>query len=120
MDNHERTAWGAFKQVCQGFLGKHKAANYAASVDGLIESYQQLGCNMSLKLHFLHSHLSFFPENGDVSVNMVSAFTTVLPDWRTDTRESGALPCLRTSAGICSVMNLMLPTNARLNTIKSL
>ena len=22
---------------------------------------------MSLKLHFLHSHLSFFPENGDVS-----------------------------------------------------
>lgn len=67
MDNHELTAWGAFKQVCQGFLGKYKAANYAASVDGLIESYQQLGCNMSLKLHFLHSHLSFFPENGDVS-----------------------------------------------------
>ena len=67
LDDHELTAWGAFKQVCQGFLGKYKAANYAASVDGLIESYQQLGCNMSLKLHFLHFHLSFFPENGDVS-----------------------------------------------------
>ena len=27
-----------------------------------------MGCNMSLKLHFLHSHLYFFPENlGDVS-----------------------------------------------------
>jgi hypothetical protein len=40
MDNHALTAWGAFKQVCQGFLGKYKAANYAAPVDRLIESYQ--------------------------------------------------------------------------------
>lgn len=120
MDNHELTAWGAFKQVCQGFLGKYKAANYAASVDELIESYQQLGCNMSLKLHFLHSHLSFFPENEDVSDEHGERFTRVLPEWKTDTRESGALPCLRTSAGIYSVMNLMLHTNARLITIKSL
>ncbi|GBN35659.1 hypothetical protein AVEN_190972-1 [Araneus ventricosus] len=22
-----------------------------------------MGCNMSLKIHFLHSHLEFFPEN---------------------------------------------------------
>ncbi|GBN83464.1 hypothetical protein AVEN_116162-1 [Araneus ventricosus] len=22
-----------------------------------------MGCNMSLKIHFLHSHLKFFPEN---------------------------------------------------------
>nr|CAH7733773.1 unnamed protein product [Callosobruchus chinensis] len=22
-----------------------------------------MGCNMSLKVHFLHSHLDFFPEN---------------------------------------------------------
>ncbi|GBM80409.1 hypothetical protein AVEN_166261-1 [Araneus ventricosus] len=27
-----------------------------------------MGCNMSLKIHFLHSHLDFFPENfGTVS-----------------------------------------------------
>ncbi|GBM63474.1 hypothetical protein AVEN_260906-1 [Araneus ventricosus] len=27
-----------------------------------------MGCNMSLKIHFLHSHLEFFPENlGSVS-----------------------------------------------------
>jgi len=28
-----------------------------------LQSYQKLGCNMSLKIHFLHSHLNFFPEN---------------------------------------------------------
>ena len=79
MDNHELTAWGAFKQVCQGFLGKHKAENYSALVDRLIESYQQLGCNMSLNLHFFHSHLLDFSQRMEMSVmNMVSAFIKVL------------------------------------------
>ena len=30
--------------------------------DNLLQSYQKLGCNMSLKIHFLHSHLDFFSE----------------------------------------------------------
>jgi len=25
--------------------------------------YMEMGCRMSLKVHFLHSHLDFFPEN---------------------------------------------------------
>ena len=32
-------------------------------VSHLIESYEKLGCHMSLKLHFLHSHLDFFLDN---------------------------------------------------------
>jgi hypothetical protein len=32
-------------------------------VDELLSAYKALGCNMSLKIHFLHSHLDFFPEN---------------------------------------------------------
>ena len=28
-----------------------------------MQSYQKLGCNVSLKIHFLHSHLDLFPEN---------------------------------------------------------
>ena len=27
------------------------------------KSYQDMGCNMSLKIHFLDSHLDFFPDN---------------------------------------------------------
>ena len=29
----------------------------------LQQYYDRLGCNMPLKLHFLHSHLNFFPED---------------------------------------------------------
>ncbi|UYV79693.1 hypothetical protein LAZ67_18000295 [Cordylochernes scorpioides] len=43
----EAAAWNSFINVCKNFLGSVKA----------------LGCNMSLKIHFLHSHLDFFPDN---------------------------------------------------------
>jgi len=37
-------------------------------VKDLLTSYKPMGCNMSLKSHFLDSHLHFFPENlGEVS-----------------------------------------------------
>ena len=64
----ELRAWNSFKAVCKGLLGKHKDPNYQLLVNNLIDSYKSLGCTMSLKLHFLFSHLDFFPENAaDVS-----------------------------------------------------
>jgi hypothetical protein len=34
----------------------------------MLEAYRMMGCNTSLKVHFLHSHLDFFPANlADVS-----------------------------------------------------
>ena len=34
----------------------------------MLQACQDLGCRMSLKINFLHSHLDFFPDNlGDVS-----------------------------------------------------
>ena len=37
-------------------------------VQDLLTSYKAMGCNMSLKIPFLESHLDFFPENlGEVS-----------------------------------------------------
>ena len=68
MNGLELTAWRSFRNVCTGFLGKHRDDNYVAKIDQLMRSYQALGCNMSLRMHFLHPHLSFFLENlGDVS-----------------------------------------------------
>ena len=29
----------------------------------MIEAFRRLGSRVNLKLHFLHSHLKFFPEN---------------------------------------------------------
>jgi hypothetical protein len=44
-------------------LGYRKAENYHEIVSNLLTAYKAMGCNMSLKVHFLGSHLDFFPEN---------------------------------------------------------
>jgi hypothetical protein len=59
----ECEAWEAFKWICENFLGNQKSPMYKEGVKKLLASYQAMGCRMSLKLHFLHSHLDFFPEN---------------------------------------------------------
>jgi len=58
---NEKAPWVSFKLVVKGFLGIRRAQNYEELVNNLLQSYQKLGCNMSLKIHFLHSHLDFFP-----------------------------------------------------------
>ena len=55
-----KVAWHSFKFVVKGFLGNRKAQNYEELVNNLLQSYQKLGSYMSLKTHFLHSHLGFF------------------------------------------------------------
>ncbi|UYV68034.1 hypothetical protein LAZ67_5002873 [Cordylochernes scorpioides] len=59
----EAAAWNSFRKVCKIFLGSVKVENYRDIVNDLLLSYKALGCNMSLKIHFLHSHLDFFPDN---------------------------------------------------------
>jgi len=72
----ERNAWLSFKRICKDFLGYRKAANYEDVVQDLLTSYKAMGCNMSLKIHFLESRLDFFPENlGEVSDEQVKDFT---------------------------------------------
>ena len=54
--------------LANDFLGNHKEANCQDVVQHLLTSYKAMGCNMSLKIHFLESHLDFFSENlGEVS-----------------------------------------------------
>ena len=68
LSDKEKAAWQSFQKVSNGFLGNFKAANFRELVQDLMHSYEQLGCNMSLKMHFLFSHLDFFPLNcGEVS-----------------------------------------------------
>jgi len=55
--------WLAFESVVKNFLGNHRAPNASELVDELLRAYQNLGCRMSLKIHFLHSHFKFFPKN---------------------------------------------------------
>ena len=68
MSDLERNALQAFRMIVEGFLGKHRRDDYAMFVSNLNKSYEELGCRMSLRLHFLHSHLDFFRDNlGNVS-----------------------------------------------------
>ena len=45
------------------FLGINKSSDYKEIVAKLLKDYKQIGAHMSLKLHFLHSHLDLFPAN---------------------------------------------------------
>jgi hypothetical protein len=68
LNETERNAWLSFKRICKDFLGNCKAASCQNIVQDLLTSYKTMGCNMSLKIHFLESRLDFFPENlGEVS-----------------------------------------------------
>lgn len=64
----ELAAWDAFVLVVHKYLGNERAENYIELVESMLMAYQKFGCRMSLKMHFLHSHLDFFPANlGSVS-----------------------------------------------------
>ena len=68
MSSCERTAWEAFTSAVYNFLGNHKPDDYVQVVQALVNSFQELGCRMSVKLHFLDSHLQYSPDNlGDYS-----------------------------------------------------
>ncbi|GBN45564.1 hypothetical protein AVEN_270275-1 [Araneus ventricosus] len=56
----EKAAWLAFKSVCTHFLGNKQAVNYEDLVGDMVKRFRVIGCNMSLKLHVLDSHLNFF------------------------------------------------------------
>ena len=64
----ELNAWNAFSDIVHNFLGNRKRDRYKKIVDNLLDTYQKLGANMSIKIHYLHSHLDHFPDNlGDMS-----------------------------------------------------
>ena len=63
MSEIELASWLSFVEVVQSFLGNRKADNYKDIVQKLLDNFQALGINMSIKVHFLHSHLDRFPEN---------------------------------------------------------
>ncbi|KRX89390.1 hypothetical protein T4E_3873 [Trichinella pseudospiralis] len=52
--------WVAFMNIVSGFLGKKKDPEYGQLVNDMLENFEKLGCNLNLKLYFLHLHLDFF------------------------------------------------------------
>ncbi|UYV65005.1 hypothetical protein LAZ67_3002781 [Cordylochernes scorpioides] len=63
MNGIEEAAWSGFKAVVHGFLGNRRDDNYKEIVQNMLKSYEALGINMSIKVHYLHSYLDKFPDN---------------------------------------------------------
>lgn len=56
----EKAAWQSFREVTLKFLGNIKDPQYKNIVERMVTSFQNLGCLMNLKLHFLDSHIEYF------------------------------------------------------------
>ena len=68
MTDNEKSARIEFIWIVQNFLGNKKSPNYIQHIEQIMLHFQRLGCHMSIKMHFLFSHLDRFPENlGDLS-----------------------------------------------------
>jgi len=95
LNETERNAWLSFKRICKDFLRNHKAAKYQDVVQDLLTTYKAMGCNMSLKIHLLESHLDFFPENlGEASEEHGERFhQDILDIWKNGTKASGPKVC---------------------------
>ena len=56
MMDTEYDAWQAFVWAVEWFSGNRRDQDYVNLVNRLLESFHKLLCNMSIKVHFLHSH----------------------------------------------------------------
>ena len=57
----ELQARKAFSNVVKNTLGNMKSQNLSELVENLLLAFHNLQCKMSVKVHFLHSHLDYFP-----------------------------------------------------------
>ena len=68
MTTKEKETWVGFKDAVSKSLGNYKDPDCKAIVRNVLDKFQALGCSMSVKLHFHHSHVDSFSENlGSVS-----------------------------------------------------
>ena len=63
MTDVEKSVWLSFREVVFKFLGNENDPDYRSIVRNMLDKFQKLGCRMSIKVLFLHSHLDFFPLN---------------------------------------------------------
>jgi hypothetical protein len=120
LQGDEKKAWDAFRLVSTNFLGNIRAENYKELTEDMLSFYQKLGCNMSVKLHMLHSHLDFFPDNCGMFIDEHGELCIrKLQRWRNDIRESGPLPCWLTAVGHSSETLLSSYTSDRQGEVAS-
>jgi len=90
MNDTEKATWDSFKGTVKNFLGNKKSENYKEIVAEMVENFRVLGCNMNLKLHFLDSHIDYFPMNlGAYSEEQEERFHQDIKRRKDDTKGDG-------------------------------
>ena len=59
----EKKAWHDYKNVVEQFPGNVKSRKWKKQISKMVHSFKKLEYLMSLKLHFIDSHVKYFPEN---------------------------------------------------------
>jgi len=116
LQDEEKEIWDSFKFVVKGFSGNRRAQNYEDVVNNLLQNYQKLRCNMSLKIHFLHSHLDFSQRivvQWMMNTENISIKTFL--QWRRDIKGNGTGLCSPTTAGLWQGISLPWNTGDRQN-----
>jgi len=89
LQGDEGKSWDAFRLVSTNFLGNIRAENYKELIEDMLSLHHKLGCNMSLMIHMLHSHLDFFLDNcGMFSGEHGELIVRKLQRWRKDIKIS--------------------------------
>jgi len=121
LQGDENRVWDSFKSVLKGLLENRRAQNYEDLVNNLLQSYQKLGCNMSLKIHFIHSHLDFSQR---IVVQWVANTENVsiktFLQWRRYIKGNETELCPLTSTGLRQRMSLPWNTSDRQNKKKNI
>ena len=121
LQGDEKAAWDSFKFVVKVFLGNKRSQYCEQLVNNRLQSYQKLGCNMLLKIHFLHSHLDFFRRivvRRVMKTESVSIKTFL--QWRRDIKADGTVLSSQTTAGLWQWMPVPWNTSERQNEKKKI
>ena len=83
MNTVEKAAWSSFTDVVENLLDNIKAEDYPIHVLRMLDGFQDLNVNMSIKVHYLLSHLDQFPDNlSDMSDEQGERFHQDQKQWR--------------------------------------
>ena len=107
LNETERNAWLSQEDL-QGLLSKSQSSELSGCCAGPAAFVKTMGCNMNLKIHFLESHLDFFPENlGEVSDEHGERFRQDILTMEKRTKASG--PQVRMLADSCWTLKRDVP-----------
>ena len=90
INEEELEAWKTFFLVVKNFVSNNEARNYTELVNNMLTAFRNLGCNMSVKIHYLFLHMDLFPENlGSMSDEQGRDSIRTYKRWRLGIRVAG-------------------------------